>query len=218
MTGGVGTNTSGKIESTQSFLSPINGNDLSDSVGEVNPAITRLRFGSELTQFTTTLPDNAERALEPHESKTKTPCLPRSVSLTHPMSALNSTILNSVVGEDNRLVAGAVGAVAVLATTAAYYALGSKDEEHGFPKLRGIQLYHAWKFFQRRYDFLHSNFKQNFGKGFSFNVLHHNIVALTGEEARQAFYSNPHLDFNEGYKLLMGAVRVSPTSSNRAFY
>ena len=133
------------------------------------------------------------------------------------MSALNSTILSSVAGEDNRLVAGAVGAAAILATTAAYYALGSKDEEHDFPKLRGIQLYHAWNFFRRRYDFLHLNFKQNFGKSFSFNVLHHTIVALNGEEARQAFYSNSHLDFNEGYKLLMGAVRVSPTPINRAF-
>ena len=134
------------------------------------------------------------------------------------MSAFNSTILSSVAGEDNRLVAGVVGAAAILTTTAAYYALGSKDTEHGFPKLRGVQLYHAWNFFQRRYDFLHSNFKQNFGKSFSFNVLHHEIVALTGEEARQAFYSNPHLDFNEGYKLLMGAVRVSSTPSNRGFY
>ena len=134
------------------------------------------------------------------------------------MSAFNSTVLSSVTNEDNLLVAGAVGAAAIVATTAAYYALGSKDEEHGFPRLRGIQLYHAWNFFQRRYDFLHSNFRQNFGKSFSFNVLHHNIVALIGEEGREAFYSNPHLDFNEGYKLLMGAVRVSPTPRNRAFH
>jgi len=124
------------------------------------------------------------------------------------MSALNSTILSSVASEDNRLVAGAVGAAAILATTA-YYALGSKDEEHDFPKLRGIQVYHAWNFFKRRFDFLHSNFERNLGKSFSFNVLHHNIVALTGEDARKTFYSHPHLDFNEGYKLLMGAVRVS---------
>ena len=122
------------------------------------------------------------------------------------MSALNSTILGSVAGEDNRFVGGAVSAVAILATTAAYYAFSFKDEKHDFPKLRGVQLYHAWNFFQRRFDFLHSNFKRNFGKSFSFNVLHHNIIALTGEDARQAFYSHPHLNFNEGYKLLMGAV------------
>ena len=125
------------------------------------------------------------------------------------MSALGSTILS------NELTAGATSAAVILATAAAYYALSSNDGEHEFPKLRGIQLYHAWNFFQRRHDFLHSKFKENFGKSFSFNVLHHNIVALTGEEARKAFYSNHHLDFNEGYKLLMGAVRVSPTTATK---
>ena len=124
------------------------------------------------------------------------------------MSALNSTILNSVAGEDSRTVAGAIGAAAILATTA-YYAISSKDKEHDFPKLRGIQLYHAWNFFQRRFDFLHSNFKRNSGKSFSFNVLHHKIVALTGEDARQAFFSNPHLDPHEGFLILVGVVRVS---------
>jgi len=122
----------------------------------------------------------------------------------HLMSALNSTILT---GEGNKLVAGAVGVAAILTTTILYYALISKDKEHDFPKLQGIQLYHAWNFFQRRYDFLQSNFKRNLGKSFSFNVIHHNIIALTGEGARQVFYSNPHLDLNEGYKILMGAVR-----------
>jgi len=124
------------------------------------------------------------------------------------MSALNSTILTSVASEDNQLVAGAASAAAILATTAAYYALSSRAKGYECPKLRGIQLYHAWNFFQRRFDFLHLNFKRNSGKGFSFNVLHHNVVALAGEDARQAFYSDPHLNINEGYKILMGAVRV----------
>lgn len=125
------------------------------------------------------------------------------------MSALNSTFLNSVTGEDNQLLAGAVGAAAILATSAVYYALSSKDKEHDFPKLRGIQLYHAWNFFRRRYDFLQSNFDRNLGRSFSFNVLHHTVLALSGEDARQAFYATQHLDFSEGYKILMGAVRFS---------
>jgi len=119
------------------------------------------------------------------------------------MSTLDSTILS------NQLVAGIVGVVAILATTAAYYALSSEDGDHDFPKLWGIQLYHAWNFFQRRFDFLHSNFNRNPGESFSFNVLHHTVVALVGDEARQAFFSNPHLNINEGYRILMGAVRVS---------
>ena len=120
------------------------------------------------------------------------------------MFTLDPTVLN------NQLVAGVVGAATILVTTAAYYALSSEDGEHDFPKLRGIQLYHAWNFFQRRFDFLHSNFSRNLGKNFSFNVLHHTVIALVGEEARKAFFSNQHLNINEGYRILMGAVRVSP--------
>jgi len=126
------------------------------------------------------------------------------------MSILDSTFLNSLGDGDSRFVAGAVGVAAALATTAAYYALtgSSKDKEHDFPKLRGIQLYHAWNFFQRRYDFLRSSSKRNDGKSFSFNVLHHNIVVLTGEDARRVFYSNPDLNFDEGYRVLRGIVCI----------
>jgi len=71
------------------------------------------------------------------------------------VSAVNSTILYSVAGEDNRLATGVVGTGAMLATTAVYHALRSKYEEHELPELRDIQLYHAWNFLQWRYDFLH---------------------------------------------------------------
>ena len=125
------------------------------------------------------------------------------------MSVLNSTVLDFVGGEDNRFVAGAVGVAAVLATTAAYYTLCSNDKGDDFPKLPGIQLYHAWKFFRRRHDFLQSGFKRNPGDGFSFNVLHHNVVALAGEDARRLFFSSPDLNIDEGYGILGGAVRVS---------
>ena len=126
------------------------------------------------------------------------------------MFPLNSTVLTSVAaGKDNQLFAGAVGAAAILVTTAAYYTLRSKNKEDQFPKLSGIQLYHAWKFFHQRYDFARLHLERNL-KSFSFNVLHHNIVLLAGEDARRIFFSNPHLDFIEGYRLFVGGVRVSP--------
>lgn len=125
------------------------------------------------------------------------------------MSSLNSTALSSIVDKDNQLAAGAVGAAAILATAAVYYSLSFRDEERDFPKLRGIRLYHAWRFFNRRHDFLWSNFNQNLGKSFSFSVLHHNVIGLVGEDARWAFFSNPHIDLDEGYKILSGAARVS---------
>jgi len=134
--------------------------------------------------------------------------------LHHLMSTLDSTIVGPVVVEDKLV--GAVGAAVILAMAAVYYIPSPKDKGREFPKPRGIQLYHAWNFFQRRHDFLHSNFKQNLGKSFSFNVLHHNVVALTGDDARQVFYSNPHLNFSEGYKILTGAVRVSPAVTERS--
>jgi hypothetical protein len=127
------------------------------------------------------------------------------------MFAFYSTILTFIAaGGDSQLFAGAVGVAVILATIAAYYALRSKDKEHNFPKLPGIQLFHARKFFKQRYDFLRSNSKQNLGKSFSFTVLHHTIVALGGEDARRALFSNPHLNVSASYKVLMGAVRVSP--------
>ena len=123
------------------------------------------------------------------------------------MFAMNSTILHSVVGEDNQLVAGAIGVGAILATTVIYFALKTENKKHEFPKLPGIQLFHAWNFFGRRHDFLQSNFKRTSGS-FSFNALQHNVIALTGEEGRQAFFTNPYLDIGEGVKLLVGVVRV----------
>ena len=36
--------------------------------------------------------------------------------------------------------------------------------------------------------------------------MQHRIVALTGQEARKAFFNEAALDFNEGYKILMGGA------------
>ena len=124
------------------------------------------------------------------------------------MFASNSTILRSVASEDGQLFAGAVGVATILTTTVVYLALRSKGNRDGFPKLRGIQLYHAWEFFHKRYDFLLSNLQRNSGS-FSFDVLHHKVIALAGEDARRILYSSPQLDLSEGAKLLWGVVRVS---------
>lgn len=125
------------------------------------------------------------------------------------MFVFNSSILYSLSGKDNQLVAGAVGLAAILTTTAVYYAfsLSSKDREHEFPKLPGIQLFHAWEFFHRRYGFIQSNAERN-PEGFSFNVLHHKVISLAGEDARQAFLFDPHMSLFQGYTILSGGVCV----------
>lgn len=125
------------------------------------------------------------------------------------MAALNSTILHFVAGEDSQLIAAAFSMATLLAATAVYYSLGSGDKEHEFPKLPGIQMYHAWNFFQRRHDFLRSNFKRNSGQSFSFDVNSHKIIAVTGEDARRVVYSDPRMDLSKGFKVLVGAVRVA---------
>ena len=38
--------------------------------------------------------------------------------------------------------------------------------------------------------------------------MQHNVVALRGEEARKAYFDNKSLSFSEGYKVLMGGVRL----------
>ena len=38
--------------------------------------------------------------------------------------------------------------------------------------------------------------------------VQHNVVALRGEEARKAYFDNKSLSFTEGYKVLMGGVRL----------
>ena len=133
---------------------------------------------------------------------------PTLLTVDH-MSALNSTILNFVASEDNQLAAATFGGAALLAATFVYYCLGSKDGDRAFPKLPGIQLFHAWNFFQQRHDFLEASFNQNSGRGFSFHVLRHKVVALTGEDARRVFYSDARMDIAEGGKLLMGVVGVT---------
>ena len=112
--------------------------------------------------------------------------------------------------ENNQLVTAGVGlgVAALFVTTTIYYSFGFKARENDFPKLPGIQLYHAWNFFQRRQNFINSNFERNSGQSFSFDAGHHRVIALAGEDARHAFYSDPSMDLSAGFKILKGAVRI----------
>lgn len=131
-----------------------------------------------------------------------------SCSASDLMSALNSSTLHFVSGEDNQLVVGAVGVATILAAVVVYFNFSFKGKEHEFPKLPGVQLYHAWESFQQRYDFLQLNLKR-YLEDFSFNVLNRNVIALTGADARQTFFSNPHFNIEEGYRILVGVVCIS---------
>jgi hypothetical protein len=109
-----------------------------------------------------------------------------------------------------------------------YWYLIPKDEKGAIRKLGGFPIFTAWTFFTKRYDFIWENFGSDPSPHFKFNVLHvsplflchwsradywrsmqHNVVALRGEEARKAYFDNKSLSFTEGYKVLMGGVRLS---------
>ncbi|KAF8815722.1 cytochrome P450 [Phlegmacium glaucopus] len=79
-----------------------------------------------------------------------------------------------------------------------------KDGNGAIRKLGGFPIFTAWTFFTKRFDFIWANFGND--PHFKFKVLHHNVVALRGEEARKAYFDNKSLDFIEGYKILMGGV------------
>ena len=43
--------------------------------------------------------------------------------------------------------------------------------------------------------------------------MQHNVVALRGDEARKAYFDNKSLNFTEGFKVLMGGVRLTLVTS-----
>ncbi|PPR06515.1 hypothetical protein CVT24_002629 [Panaeolus cyanescens] len=95
--------------------------------------------------------------------------------------------------------------IALLVGALAYRALSSKDKSN-VRQLGGIPVFTAWTFFTKRYDFLWKNFRSIPDPIFKFKVLQHNVVAVRGEEARKVFFDAKGLNFNEGYKILMGAA------------
>ncbi|KAJ8523130.1 hypothetical protein ONZ45_g407 [Pleurotus djamor] len=80
----------------------------------------------------------------------------------------------------------------------------SSQSRTGPRELGGFSILTAWPFFNRRYDFIWKHFKATGERMFRFNVLHHAVVAMRGEESRKAFFGDKNLSFTEGYKILMG--------------
>ena len=122
--------------------------------------------------------------------------------------------------------------VGLLTTLYLYRYLFPKEEKNAIRKLGGFPIFTTWKFFTERYDFIWENFRSDPSPHFKFNVLHvsplffvslvlneywqsmqHNVIALRGEEARKAYFDNKSLSFAEGYKVLMGGVRLSFVTS-----
>ncbi|KAG6907956.1 hypothetical protein DXG01_006744 [Tephrocybe rancida] len=69
-----------------------------------------------------------------------------------------------------------------------------------------FSLLSAWAFFAKRHDFIRANFKKVGTKMFRFRVLSHSVVALSGDVARKAFFTEPGLELRDGYALAVGAA------------
>ncbi|KAF9467869.1 cytochrome P450 [Collybia nuda] len=61
-------------------------------------------------------------------------------------------------------------------------------------------------FFRRRYDFLNWGFHATGQSIFQFQLLRNTVVVVSGESARQAFFTARGLDLTEGFKILSGAI------------
>ncbi|KJA20468.1 hypothetical protein HYPSUDRAFT_203783 [Hypholoma sublateritium FD-334 SS-4] len=91
---------------------------------------------------------------------------------------------------------GAAAALALLVYL--IYSTVVPDDSGSIRTLGGFPVLTAWAFFTRRYDFLWGNFQKHAAPHFKFSVLHHQVVALRGEEARQAFFNSKSLNSAEG--------------------
>ncbi|EIN08262.1 hypothetical protein PUNSTDRAFT_143902 [Punctularia strigosozonata HHB-11173 SS5] len=99
----------------------------------------------------------------------------------------------------------ASASIAALALAAYCYPSFTQDSKT-IRHVGRLPLVTAWTFFSKRYDFLMSSFRETGSNIFKFNVLHHQVVALQGEEGRKVFFNDKSLDFTEGYRILMGGA------------
>ena len=94
------------------------------------------------------------------------------------------------------------------------------------PYKHGIPFIGSWAFFTQRIRFVEEGLK-TLGTAFRFNILHvsctislalqsltmfqHKVLVVSGEESRKVFFGSKNLHLAEGYKVLFGGVRPSPT-------
>ncbi|KAF8960328.1 cytochrome P450 [Flammula alnicola] len=72
--------------------------------------------------------------------------------------------------------------------------------------LPGYSLFHIIPFFRKRYDFLNWGFHATGQDVFQFQLLRNTVVVVSGETARETFFTAKGLDLTEGFKILSGAI------------
>ncbi|KAG5351373.1 hypothetical protein C0989_006807 [Termitomyces sp. Mn162] len=80
------------------------------------------------------------------------------------------------------------------------------DEADSPPPLPCFSIFAILPFFRRRYDFLNWGFQATGHSAFQFQLLRNTVIVVSGESARQAFFTAKGLDLTEGFKILSGAI------------
>lgn len=62
-------------------------------------------------------------------------------------------------------------------------------------------------YFDSQFDFLRDGFKATSSSVFQFKLNRHNVIALSGDEGRCAFFREKGLNLYEGFQVLIGNVR-----------
>lgn len=124
-------------------------------------------------------------------------------------------------GFATQFIVAAVGFLLIIFLTSALQENGV-DEPESIP---GFSLFHIVTFFRQRYDFLNWGFHATGQNIFQFKLLRvclphsvtaakaltsfqNKVIVVSGESARQKFFTARGLDLNEGFKMLSGAVSL----------
>ncbi|KAF5389632.1 hypothetical protein D9757_004170 [Collybiopsis confluens] len=81
-----------------------------------------------------------------------------------------------------------------------------KDAADAPARLPIYSLFSIVPFFRRRFDFLNWGFQVTGQSAFQFDLLRNNVIVVSGESARETFFSAKGLDLTEGFKILSGAI------------
>ncbi|KAG5654445.1 hypothetical protein H0H81_002635 [Sphagnurus paluster] len=72
--------------------------------------------------------------------------------------------------------------------------------------LPSYSIFTILPFFRKRYDFLNWGFHATGQSVFQFQLLRNKVIVVSGESARQTFFTAKGLDLTEGFKILSGAI------------
>ncbi|KIK68607.1 hypothetical protein GYMLUDRAFT_153403 [Collybiopsis luxurians FD-317 M1] len=97
-------------------------------------------------------------------------------------------------------------AIIVILVIISFTSSFQKDAVDAPARLPINSLYAIFPFFRRRFDFLTWGFQVTGQSAFQFDLLRNNVIVVSGESARETFFSAKNLDLTEGFKILSGAI------------